>query len=248
MVQALPADRANEPLNVSVLPGLSERNRPISNTHGAQTLHEDWPVRGVPIPNEVSRRMVPWESLGDLARDPLRGRICRYPKRHPDPSSMTQNDKAIEDLERDRWKDKKVDRRDAVGMVAQKRAPALRWWPRVAAHIPSDCRLSDFEAELEQFAMNVWGAPERVRPAHLANERAQLNRDLRFANMVARSPAPICLKSSAVPANDRLRPDNRNRAKDGREPAIEPNKQKTIGIVEVRPFRRPSSEHIDLLP
>ena len=96
--------------------------------------------------------------------------------------------------------------------------------------------------------MNAWGAPERVRLAHFANERAQFSRDLRSANMVARSPAPIRSKPNSVPANDRLRPDNRNRAKDGREPAIEPNKQKTIGIVEVRPFRRPSSEHIDLLP
>src|SRR5450631_1008716 len=66
--------------------------------------------------------------------------------------------------------------------------------------------------------------------------------------MVARSPAPIRSKPSSVPANDGFWPDNRNRAKDGREPAIEPNKQKTIGIVEVWPFRRPSSEHIDLLP
>src|ERR1039458_8265347 len=105
--------------------------------------------------------------------------------------SVTPNDSQIRrpclDPERDRWKDKKVDRRDAVGMVVQKRAPALRWRPRVAGHIPSDCRLSDLEAELEQFTMNVWGAPERVRPAHLANERAQLNRDLWFASMGARS-------------------------------------------------------------
>ena len=86
-------------------------------------------------------------------------------------------------------------------MVAQKRAPALGWWPRLAAHIPSDCRLSDLEAELEQFTMNVWGAPEWVRPAHLANQRAQLCRDLRSANRVTRSPAPICSKPSAVPAN-----------------------------------------------
>ena len=54
-------------------------------------------------------------------------------------------------------------------------------------------------------------------------------------------------KAGTVPANDRLRPDNRNRAKDGGKPAIEPNKQKTIGIVEVRSFRRPSAKHIDLL-
>ena len=44
VVQALPADRADESLNVSVLPQRSERDRPISNAHGAQTLHEDWPV------------------------------------------------------------------------------------------------------------------------------------------------------------------------------------------------------------
>src|SRR5450830_635982 len=92
--------------------------------------------------------------------------------------------------------------------------------------------------------MNVLGAPERVRPAHLANERAQLSRDLRSANMVARTPAPIRSKPSAVPANDRLRPDNRNRAKDGGEPVIKPNKQKTIGIVEVRSFRCPPAKHM----
>src|ERR1035437_5466638 len=55
-------------------------------------------------------------------------------------------------------------------------------------------------------------------------------------------------RNPAVPANDRLRPDNRNRAKDGGEPVIKPNKQKTIGIVEVRSFRCPPAKHIDLLP
>src|SRR5512141_911002 len=133
---------------------------------------------------------------------------------------------------------------DTVGMVAQKCAPALRWWPRVAAHIPSDCRLSDLEAELEQFTMNVWGAPERVRPAHLANERAQFSRDLRSAHSVARSPAPIRSKPSAVPANDRLRPDNRNGAQDGGEPVIKPDKQQTISIVEVRSLRCPPAKHV----
>jgi len=68
---------------------------------------------------------------------------------------MPYDDKTIEDLERDRWQDKKVNRRDAVGMVAQKRAPALRRWSPAAAHIPSDRRLSDLEAELEQLTVNV---------------------------------------------------------------------------------------------
>src|ERR1019366_2096359 len=96
--------------------------------------------------------------------------------------------------------------------------------------------------------MNAWCAPERVGATHFANERAQLSRDLRSANTVAQPPAPIHPKSGAVPANDCLRPNNRNRAKDGGEPVLKPDKQKTIGIVEVRSFRCPPAKHIDLLP
>ena len=106
--------------------------------------------------------MVPWERLGDLARDPLCSRVCRHAKRHPNSSSVPYDDKTIEDLERDRWQDKEINRCDAVGMVAEKRPPALRRWPPTAAHILSNRRLGDLEAELEQLTMDVWGAPERV--------------------------------------------------------------------------------------
>ena len=140
--------------------------------------------------------MVPRERLGDLARDPLRGWICRHAKRHPKSSSVAHNDKTIQKLECDRRQDKEVDRRDAVDVIAEKRPPALRRWPRVAAHVPSDRRLGDLEAELEQLTMNTRRAPQGVRTAHLANERAQLSRDLRSANTVAGSPAPAAAQRS----------------------------------------------------
>lgn len=93
------------------------------------------------------------------------------------------------------------------------------------------------------------GAPQSgFARAHLANERAQLSRDLRSANTVARLPAPIRPKPSTVPANNRFRPDNRNRAQDGGKPAIEPNEQKTIGIVQIWWLRHPPAKHVDLLP
>jgi hypothetical protein len=82
-------------------------------------------------------------------------------------------------------------RRDAVDMIAEKRPQAVRRWPRVATHVPSDRRLGDLEAELEQLTMNTRRAPKCVRTAHLTNERAQLSRDLRSANTVAGLPAPI---------------------------------------------------------
>src|SRR4030081_3517282 len=131
--------------------------------------------------------------------------------------------KTRQNLECNRRQDKEVDRR-AVDVIAEKRPPALRRWPRVAAHVPSDRRLGDLEAELEQLTMNTRRAPQGVRTAHLANERAQLSRDLRSANTVAGSRAPIRPEPSTVPANDGLRPDDRNHLKDGRKPPIEPNK------------------------
>src|ERR1700686_1363913 len=187
-------------------------------------LQKDWTIRGVSIPNKISRGVVPRERLGDLARDPFRGWVCRHAKRHPKPSSVAHNDKTIQNLEGDRRQDKEVDRRDAVDVIAEKRPPALRRWPRMAAHVPSDRRLGDLEAELEQLTVNTRRAPQCVRTAHLANERAQLSRDHRSANTVAGSPAPIHPKPGTVPANDGLRPDDRNHLKDGRKPAREPNK------------------------
>src|ERR1700686_5057220 len=248
VVETFAADRADESLNVSILPGRSGCDRMVPNAHCTDPLREDWTIRGVSIPNEIPRRVVPRERLGDLARDPLRGWVCRHAKRHPKPSSVAHNDKTIQNLECDRRQDKEVDRRDAVDVIAEKRPPALRRWPRVAAHVPSDRRLGDLEAELEQLTMNTRRAPKCVRTAHLANQRAQLSRNLRSANTVAGSPAPIRPKSSTVPANDGLRPDNRNHLKDGRKPAIEPNKKKTIGIVWGGALRRSPAKHIDLLP
>ncbi len=168
VVETFAADRADESLNVSILPGRSGGDRMVPNANCSDPLQEDRTIRGVSIP----RRVVPRERLGDLARDPLRGWVCRHAKRHPNSSSVAHNDKTIQNLECNRRQHKEVDRRDAVGVIAEKRPPALRRWPRVAAHVPSDRRLGDLEAELEQLTMNTRRAPKCVRTAHLANERA----------------------------------------------------------------------------
>src|SRR5262249_49494888 len=47
-----------------------------------------------------------------------------------------------------------------------------------------------------------------------------------------------------MPADDRLRAENCNRAEDGREPTIEPNKQKAIGIAELWSLRYLPAKHV----
>src|ERR1039457_1900597 len=98
-VETFAADRADESLNASILPGRSGCDRMVPNAHRTDPLQEDSTIRGVSIPNEISRRLVPRERLCDLARDPLRGWVCRHAKRHPKSSSVTHNDKTIQNLE-----------------------------------------------------------------------------------------------------------------------------------------------------
>src|SRR5215468_6774394 len=52
------------------------------------------------------------------------------------------------------------------------------------------------------------------------------------------SPAPVRLEPRAMPADDRLWAENRNRAEDGREPTIEPNKQKAKLVAEILVLRQ----------
>src|SRR2546422_5016047 len=41
---AFPSDRADESLNICILPWRSGCDRPVANAHGAQPQHEDWTI------------------------------------------------------------------------------------------------------------------------------------------------------------------------------------------------------------
>ena len=246
MVQALSPDRANESFDVSILPGRSRRGWSVPNAHGSETSRYGMAVRGVSVPDEISGCLVPGEGLGDLAGDPLGGRIGGDVDPHQ-VASLKLNDHQGK-LEANGRHDKHINGGDVRRVIAEKRLPALRWRPASAYHVLGDSGLGDLEAQLEQLAVDARRSSQWVDPVHLANKGAQLSWDFRSADAIARSPAAIGPKASTVPANDRLRPDDRKGACGAGEPAIEPNKQKAIDIRESRPLWHPSTKHVDLLP
>src|SRR6266566_9588296 len=76
VVETFPSDRADQPLDVRVLPRRSRSSRLVPNAHGTQLLPEDHAVHSVSVPNKIARKTVQGKRLDDLARNPLRGRIC----------------------------------------------------------------------------------------------------------------------------------------------------------------------------
>src|SRR5262249_9172767 len=95
VVETFPSDRTDQSLDIRVLPRRSGCSRLVPNAHATQPLPEDHAIRSVAVPNKIARCTVPGKRLGDLARNPLCGRICRHTERYPQSTSVTQNHKAI---------------------------------------------------------------------------------------------------------------------------------------------------------
>ena len=66
-------------------------------------------------------------------------------------------------------------------------------------HVLADARLADVDAELEQFAVNVRSAPERILLTQHANQLANLFRHRRTAGLAAANPpAPVPLRCQSM--------------------------------------------------
>ncbi|MDT4947187.1 MAG: hypothetical protein QOH14_3920 [Pseudonocardiales bacterium] len=173
MIQALPPDRADQPLRVSILPGRPRRRWSIADAHGSETSRYGVTIRGVSVADEVSGRLLPREGLGDLPGDPVSRRIGRDVDPHQAASLKRDNHQAVEQLEADGWHNEQVDGADVREVIAKEGLPSLRWRPASADHVFGDGRLGDIEAQLEQLAVDARCTPKWVRPAHLSNKGAQ---------------------------------------------------------------------------
>src|SRR5512141_2688221 len=103
-------------------------------------------VRGVSIPDEIPRRLLPREGLGDLAGDP----VGRGVGRHVDPyqlaSPKPDDHQTIEQLEAGRRHDEHVRGADVRGVITKESLPTLGRWPAPPDHVFCDSRLSDIKA------------------------------------------------------------------------------------------------------
>src|SRR5713226_6525956 len=133
-------------------------------------------------------------------------------------------------------------------MIAKERLPALRRWFSSLDHILGHTRLPDFDADLEQLSMDPRRSPQRVGNAHLADKLAYLQRYSWSATTMSRLPAPIRSETRAMPTDDCIRLDDRQRIACFGKQSIEANKYQPIKNTKGLPSRRGSPQNVDLLP
>ena len=105
----------------------------------------------------------------------------------------------------------------------------------------------DIDAELEQLAMNAGRAPEGVGHAHGPDQLTDLHRNLGSPAAPPGFPAPKRSKSSTVPTNHGLGPDDGQRIYNSRNKAIHPNEHQSVESPEGKSLRRVAPQYIDLL-
>src|ERR1700754_3151315 len=86
VIEAFPADRADQSLRMPVLPGRPRRRRVIAYAHGRKTLCDRLTVASVTVPDHVVGCFIPRERFCYLTSDPVRRRMCRYAQRDQSPS------------------------------------------------------------------------------------------------------------------------------------------------------------------
>src|SRR5215216_3051939 len=85
MVKAVPPDRTDQPLRISVLPWRPWRSRPIAYAHCSKTPNEGNAIDAIPIAHDVWRRLLPAVALGELMGNPFGARMHG----HTQPQNLT---------------------------------------------------------------------------------------------------------------------------------------------------------------
>src|SRR5664280_3045026 len=204
MIQALAADRPDQPFGKAILPRRGWCGRLVPDAHGAQSARDDAAIDPIPIADEVARSLIPGKCLRYLTCNPFgRGICCDV---DPDEGSAVEpdDDEGIEQVETDSWNNEQVHGGNVRRVVTQEGSPSLAGRRPSFDHVFGDARLRDLKPELEQFAVNAWRTPKRILHAHPPDQRAQLRVDPRSPSQWERLPTPIAAKAGPVPTHERL--------------------------------------------
>src|SRR5258705_7224779 len=157
MVKTIPSDRTDEPLRMSVLPWRSWCDRPVPNAHRANATDKDIAIDTIPIANDIVRRLLPAVCLGELTRNPLGARMRGHAQPQNLTAGMPQDQKTIQQPERDCGGHEQNHPRDALRVISKKNLPSLGWRtpsPRPILFSPHLCPI------------NPRGTPKRVLNTH----------------------------------------------------------------------------------
>ena len=91
VIEAFAPNRADEALDVAVLPWRAWRGRMIADPHRTNAAGIGWAEGAITVAKQMTWRFIPREGVNHLSSDPLGGRIVRHPDTHQPPAGVTRD-------------------------------------------------------------------------------------------------------------------------------------------------------------
>ena len=238
LVEALPADGADEPFHVGILPGCARGGEDLADPHPLDSPHELLAVDRVAIPKEILRRGLLGKALDDLPGRPDGRGVVRHVNVEEFAAVVTKHYEDEEQPERQRRHEEEVDGDRVSKMAGQKGPPCRGGARRGATHVFGHSQLGDRVAEQSEFRLDAAPAPGGVLPRHPSDQLAQRGIEPRAADRGGlRLPAPVELEALAVPGEHRGRLHDDETGSPVRPHPRQPHPEDPI------PAREPGSGH-----
>ena len=170
MIEALAAHRANDALDVGVLPRRARCRDDLLDSHCLEAIAEDLTIRCVTVPQQISRCCVPREGLGHLMREPDLGWVLSDIEVNDPSAVVAEDDHGVEQPTGRGRNNEHVDGRRLTHVVAQETAPARGRDCGSPGHVSADGGLAHYDTELEQLAVDPGRTPQRIGDAHFADQ------------------------------------------------------------------------------
>ena len=138
-------------------------------------LHLSRVISGVE-PRQYEPRMLPLATLREEWL--LASRSSGVVSKNVRAFRMREHHEHIENLEADCGNREKIDRHQGLEVIVEEGTPSLRGGLANTDHILGDARLTDVDAEFQQFPVKTRRTPERILAAHGADELAKVLRDI----------------------------------------------------------------------
>src|ERR1035441_10505116 len=110
VIETRAPDRANDPLDISVLPGRSRRGNDFIESHRLNAIAEAPTIRCVTIPQQIAGRNVPRKRLGHLACEPVLGWMRSNNEVNNLSSVVAKDDHGVEQPKRRGYNNEHIDR------------------------------------------------------------------------------------------------------------------------------------------
>ncbi len=183
MVEDLAPATSHPAFRDPVLPGRLDARLLGGQPRRLQESDDVGVKRRVAVEEDVTVRASVGKGLPQLLNDPLGSRMACDVEVQDLPTSVFDDEEAVEELEGNRRHGEEVECNDHFAVILQEGQPVLAWITAAlnASEVPSHASFGNDEAELLEFSVNLGRAPGRILFRQAADEPTDFSRSFRSA-------------------------------------------------------------------